>query len=166
MTKLTLPHFGQIDLTSLKDYYEADVKLSDSEIQVDLNFTDSTIDIQTMELVGKFINDIDKFDKQNKIHIKEDYDNEKGETVNLYLEHHLSEIDESELADLIDFDNEESEPKKQLLSALKLVRVGLYPQAKRNFAVFDYTIGRELTDYLVVINLNKEGEIQNMEMES
>ncbi len=166
MTEFTLPHFGEINLTSLKEYYDVDIEFRDGEIQIDLNFTDSTIDIQTMEIVKKFIDDIDKFDKQNKIYIDEDYNDEEGETVKSYMEHHLEEIEKSELSDLIDFDNEKIEPEKQLLSALKLVRCGLYPHDEGNFAIFDYTIGRELTDYLVVINLNKEGDFNYMTMES
>ncbi len=59
-----------------------------------------------MEVVRNFIENIDKFDKQNKINIDTDYNDEEGETVKSYLEHHLEEIDKSELSNLIDFDNE------------------------------------------------------------
>jgi hypothetical protein len=53
-----------------------------------------------------------------------------------------------------------------MLSKLHLVRVGLYPDSEDEFAIFDYSIGQELTQYLVVINTNEDGEIDYMTMES
>ncbi len=44
MTEFILPHFGQIDLASLKKYYDVDIEFKESEIQIDLNFTDKTVD--------------------------------------------------------------------------------------------------------------------------
>jgi hypothetical protein len=47
-----------------------------------------------------------------------------------------------------------------------MVRVGLYPHDKENFAIFDYSIGTEITNYLVVINTDENGELDYMAMES
>ena len=53
-----------------------------------------------------------------------------------------------------------------LLKKLHLVRVGLYPDSKDQFAIFDYSIGKELTNYLVVINTDENGNLEYMTMES
>ena len=55
---------------------------------------------------------------------------------------------------------------KLLLKKLHLVRVGLYPDSEEQFAIFDYSIGKDLTNYLVVINTDENGNLDYMTMES
>ncbi|REG88536.1 DUF2004 domain-containing protein [Flavobacterium aquicola] len=166
MAEYTLPHFGKLPIGNLEEYYDVDIEFNGNEIQIDLNFEDKIIDTPTMDKVKNFIGNIDKFDKLNKTYIHSDYSDEDGDTVKFYLEHHLEEISKDEISTLINFDDSSTEPEQQLLTKLKLVRVGLYPHDEDNFAIFDYTIGRELTDYLVVIKTDENGELDYMTMES
>ncbi len=46
------------------------------------------------------------------------------------------------------------------------MRIGLYPDSDGQFAIFDYSIGRDLVDYLVVINTDENGMLEYMTMES
>ena len=55
--------------------------------------------------------------------------------------------------------------EERFLSALKLVRVGFYP-GEENYAVWDYTIGRDITDMLVVVNTDNKGTIQYVTWEN
>ena len=55
---------------------------------------------------------------------------------------------------------------QQLLAALQLVRIGLYPESADAVAVFDYTIDRRATNYLLVANFNIEGTLLDITMES
>jgi hypothetical protein len=119
-----------------------------------------------MDKVKNFIENVDKFDKLNKTYILNDYNDEDGDTVKFYLEHHLEEVGKDKLSTLINFDDTTTEPEQQLLTKLKLVRVGLYPHDEENFAIFDYSIGEEITNYLVVIYTNENGELDYMTMES
>ncbi|MEO8236561.1 MAG: DUF2004 domain-containing protein [Flavobacterium sp.] len=166
MAEYTLPHFGKLSIENLEEYYNVDIEFNGNEIQIDLNFEDKTIGTSTMDKVKNFIQNIDKFDTLNKTYIHNDYRDEDGDTVKFYLEHHLEEISEEEISLLINFDDISKEPEQQLLTKLKLVRVGLYPHDEDNFAIFDYTIGRELTDYLVVIKTDENGQLDYMTMES
>lgn len=166
MTDFTLPYFGQIKLNSLDEYYSTKMELNDATIELDLNFEDKTISLATMKSVKKIIDDIPRLDKQNKVYIENDFNDESGDTARFYLEHHLEEVSQQELSTLIDFDDKSTEPEKQLLAKLHLVRVGLYPDNDENFAVFDYSLGKSFTNYLVVVNLNKKGKLDYMTMES
>ena len=49
---------------------------------------------------------------------------------------------------------------------LHLNRIGFYPHDAQHYAVFDYTLGEEYTDYLLVVVLNDAGEIEYITMES
>lgn len=166
MANYSLPHFGEIDASNLEEYYDVDIEFNDSEIQIDLNFEGSSIDTKRMEKVKKFIENLESYDKQNVKYIEEDYKNEENDTVKTYIDHHLEEIDKDELAEIIDFDNKSVKPEIQMMKALRLVRVGFYPDSEDQFAIFDYTIGKDLTNYLVVINTNENGELDYMSMES
>ena len=166
MAEYTLPHFGKLPTENLEEYYYVDIDFNGNEVQIDLNFEDKTIDTSTMDKVKNFIGNIDKFDKLNKTYILNDYSDEDRDTIKFYLEHNLEELSEDEISTLINFEDISTEPEQQLLTKLKLVRVGLYPHQEDNFATFDYTIGRELTDYLVVIKTDENGQLDYMTLES
>ncbi len=166
MTEYTLPHFGQLATENLEEYYDVDIEFNGNEIQIDLNFENKAIDIATMDKVKNFIENIEKFDNLNKTYILDDYNDEEGDTVKFYLEDHLEEIGKDELSTLINFDDTTIELEQQLLAKLKLVRVGLYPESEDNFAIFDYSIGQDITNYLVVINTDENGQLEYMTMES
>jgi len=78
-----------------------------------------------------------------------------GNTVK--IEHHLEEVGNDELSLLVNFENKSIELEKQLLDKIQLVRIGFYPDSKDVFAIFDYSIGEEITNYLIVINTNEKG---------
>ena len=166
MATYTLPHFGQIDTTNLEDTYDVEIEFDGDKIQIDLNFDDKTIGTKRMDKVKKFIEKIKDLDVKNKKYIEKDYKDEDADTVRTYVQHHLEEIEKEKLKDLVDFNNEKVDPEIQLMKKLHLVRVGLYPDDEDEFAVFDYSIGKELTDYLVVINIDENGKLEEMTMES
>jgi hypothetical protein len=166
MALIKLPHFGQLDSTSLEEYYDVDVPFQETEIQIDLNFDNKTIDPKRLETVKQFIENIRIHDLNNKKYIESDYKSTDGDTVRLYLEHHLEELGEEELADLFNLDTRPNERAGQLLKKLHLVRVGLYPDSDNQFAIFDYSIGKDLTQYLVVINTDENGNLDYLTMES
>lgn len=166
MSNFKLPHFGFIDPAALEEYYDVEIPYQDTEIQVDLNFGNKTIDPARLETVKQFIENIRIHDLSNRKHIEADYNNGGGDTVKFYLEHHLEELGKDELAELVDLNSKSSEHEKQLLKKLHLVRVGLYPDSEDQFAVFDYSIGQEITNDLVVIFTDENGNLDYMTIES
>ncbi|MES2287824.1 MAG: DUF2004 domain-containing protein [Bacteroidota bacterium] len=169
MTEFTLPFFGQISLASLEEYYDVDIELNGDKLQIDLNFETKTLDQNQFDTIKSFIENIEKFDKQNKIYIDINSKNAENSVVRDYLEYHLEEVDADDLATIIDFDNKTTSPENQLLSKLKLVRVGIYPDQKVEsscLAVFDYTISSEISDQLLVVNTNTNGKLDHLTWES
>jgi len=166
MAAYTLPHFGNLQIDNLEEYYDFEMEFNGNKITVDLNFDTKTIDVLTMDKIKNVIENIDTFDKVNKTYIQDDYNDEEGDTVKFYLEHHLEEFSKEELATLINFDDTTTDLKQQLLTKLKLIRVGLYVESEANSAIFDYSFGYEITNYLVVINTDINGELDYLSMES
>ncbi|RYU75315.1 DUF2004 domain-containing protein [Hymenobacter persicinus] len=166
MPKHSLPYFGQIETDNLDEYYDASVEISGNEISIDLNFENTATDVSELNKISNFISCIEKYDIINRGYIENDYQDADGDTVKFYVEHHLEELAPEDLEELIDLAAARSEQEKQLLLRLKLVRVGLYPNGENSFAVFDYSIGEELTDDLIVINTDEKGVLEHMTIES
>ena len=55
--------------------------------------------------------------------------------------------------------------EERLLTALKLKRIGFYP-GNENYAVWDYTIGKNVTDRLIVVVTDNNGNIKEITTES
>jgi hypothetical protein len=119
-----------------------------------------------METVKHFIENIRIHDLGNKKIIEKDYNDNTADTVKAYLEHHLEELGEDELEDLVEPGSKPATYEKQLLKKLHLVRVGIYPEGEDQFAIFDYSLGSDITDYLVVINTDENGNLVYITMES
>ncbi len=166
MANIKLPYFGMPDTTSLDEYYDVDIDLNDTQIQIDLNFNNKTIDISKLEIVKHFIENIRIHDGNNRKYIQHDFDDEEAATVRFYIEHQLEELGMDDLNELIGSGKKTAEQPKLLLKQLHLIRVGLYPDSEAEFAIFDYSIGKELTNYLVVINTDNNGNLDDMTMES
>ncbi|AZB00233.1 DUF2004 domain-containing protein [Chryseobacterium joostei] len=166
MAEYTLPYFGQLSTDNVEEYYDVNIDFNGNEIQVDLNFESESTDGTKLDQVKNYLENIEKFNRLAKSYILEDYHNEEGDTVKFYLEHHLEEVEQEELSTLINFDDVTVEPEKQLLKKLELVRIGLYPDNEEGFAILDYSIGKEITNYLVVINTDQNGQLDYMAMES
>ena len=152
MANVKLPHFGVLDSDALDEYYDAAVDFNRTQIQIDLNFETKTIDIDRLKIVSHFIENIRIHDLNNQKYIESDFTDEGGNTVKEYLEHHIEELPTDELKLLVGADVKPNDQAKILLKKLYLVRVGLYPDSKDQFAIFDYSLGQELTNYLVVVN--------------
>ncbi len=166
MANFKLPPFGIVDSEDLEEYYNTVIDFNKTEIQVDLNFESKTIEIERLENVKRFIENIRIHDLNNKKHIENDFNDEDGDTVQEYLEHHIEDLPTDDLQHLIGSNAKSAEQPRLLLKKLHLVRVGLYPHSKDQFAIFDYSLGQELTNYLIVISTDENGNLDYLTMES
>jgi hypothetical protein len=167
MSKYNLPHFEPIDPASPLEYYSAQIEFNNNEIELDLNFWGEAIEPKRLDLVKNILDNLKEFDSKNRKYIEQDYANESADTVKTYIDHHLTELPEEDLARYIDLNNSSITPEKQLINALQLVRVGFYPdEGEDQIAVFDYSLGYDVTNYLIVIFINTNGELDHLTMES
>jgi hypothetical protein len=168
MAEYTLPHFGKLQTKNLEEYYNVDVELIGRKIQIDLNFENKTINTATFDKIKNFIENIGKFDKQNQGYIKNDFDDENGDTVKEYVTFHIEELGD-EFLEKIDISSDNTDKEKAFLTKLHLKRVGLYPDGKYNtsyFAVFDYSVNKDLTDQLIVVKTDENGNLDHLCWES
>jgi hypothetical protein len=165
MSAYTLPYFGTLDSERLEDYYDTDFELNGKEVTLDLNFETTRIDTQRLEAVNQFISNLSNLNQQNLTYMQQDYADSPSGFVAWYIQYYLESFEE-DLADSIDFSNTTVSPERQLLHSLRLERVGLYPDSDDHFAIFDYSIDSDLTNQILVVFINKAGEIDGISVES
>lgn len=166
MENYQMPYFGEINISALEEYYDAEIELNGSPVSIDINFKNSSIDQALALTIAEFLENISGFNKQNKTVIADDFNSEDGEVRN-YVTFHIEELG-SDFLEQLAISHGSSDKEQQLLAKLKLVRIGLYPDGKYDecFAVFDYTIDRELTDELIVVKTDKDGNLDHIAWES
>lgn len=94
----------------------------------------------------------------NTIEIRKEFENSEENTVKEYISHHLAEIPKDELDELMSSKDKTKSDKEKLFEKIKLTRIGIYPQDKDQYAIFDYTIGETYTQYLLVVKTDKNGK--------
>lgn len=164
MSEYTLAYFGEINADALKEYYEADLELDGRVIRIDLNFESKILDKQTTEQIKFFIENIARFAHQNKSLIQQDLETKNDSVVKSYIDVHIEELGKDFLEQLEISDK--SNPAQQLLERLHLKRIGIYPDDKLCFGVFDYTIDNEKTDNLIVLKTDCRGNLDDIYWES
>lgn len=168
MNKFKLSHFEEIIIDQLEEYYKAEFEFMDTKLSIDLNFKGKKLPVEVFQSIELLITDMVNQDEKNRVHIASDYNAVDGDTVKEFMEFHIEEMSE-ELAPMVDFENKNVNPEVQLMEKLKLVRIGFYLDGKydsSSFATFDYSVGRELSDQLIVVNVDKKGELLNLAWES
>ena len=163
---LEKPDFSKINYKKLEDYYDWKLKFGKREIKLDLNFETELTNQSEFNQIIEFVNRIPEFDNQNRNYIKADFKQDVSMTSD-YLNFYLDELDEDELARIIDLRNQKIPKNILLMEKLNLIRVGIYPQ-ESYFATFDYSIDidGEPCNQLLVLNINQDGTLDYITWES
>ena len=82
-----------------------------------------------------------------------------------YIDFHVEELDKLSINKILKKTESDITIEKRLLSVLKLERVGFYP-GENDYAVWDYTIGKNVTDRLIVVVTDNNGNIKEITTES
>jgi len=156
--------FDRVDIKNIKDYYQEMLKINGRMISIDLNFEKDSITQKELDEVHIFVEKIEGLNMINKEYIKRDFKKTPSVTAD-YLNYYLEELEERELADIIDLSS--TTKPILLLEKLKLKRVGIYPEAS-HFATFDYSIDidGEPCDQLLVVNIHENGGLDYITWES
>ena len=169
MVDNNLPYFGQINVIQLKEYYEIVIEFKKSELKIDLNFKGKSIAKEKIKKIKIFLNNINRFDMQNRTYIDNDFIN-KGQA-DSYIKFYLHDLHDGELSRIIDCNDKSISEEDQLLNKLRLKRIGLYPDGKydtSSYSVFDYSIDIDgkPCDQLLVVNTNENGDLSHISLES
>lgn len=161
--KKDITYFGEVEINSPQETTEGMVTIDNHQVELDLNFYDGVPDHDWVEEYENYVKDLGQHKAAVETAIRADY--EEGGDVKEYVDFHLEELDAATVEKVLAGTDASESKEKRLLSALKLVRIGFYP-GNENYAVWDYTIGREITDMLVVVNTDNTGKINYVTWEN
>ena len=136
-------------------------------LRVDFNIRGSEMTQALFDRVAHFVAERERFDRIARTAILADHAQDPDFIPGReYLAHHVAEFSPEERRRYFGPVAAEAIGLKELLAALQLVRIGLYPESADAVAVLDYTIDRRATNYLLVANFNVEGKLLDITMES
>ena len=161
--KKNITYFGEVEINSPQETTEAKLLIPNLQIELDLNFYDGRPEYDWVAEYENYIKDLKQHKANVEAAIRSDY--KDGGDVKEYVDFHLEELDVS-IIDKVLAGTDASKPKEErLLTVLKLVRIGFYP-GDEDYAIWDYTIGREIADMLVVVNTDNTGKINYVTWEN
>ena len=161
--KKNITYFGEVEINSPQEYNEGQIVIDNRQIKLDLNFYDGVPEYDWVAEYENYIKDLEQHKADVEAAIRADY--EDGGDVQEYVDFHLEELDASIIDKVLVGTDASKSKEERLLTALKLKRIGFYP-GNENYAVWDYTIGREITDLLVVVNTDSTGKINYVTWEN
>lgn len=165
--KTSIKYFENTDFKNLKDpYLYKTINLNGTKVNIDLNFDNKTPTNEDIQNLSEFLNHLTENIKACTTKLRKEFNTTSENVIKEYIDHHLSEIPKKDLARLINLQDKSKTNSRKLLEKLKLTRIGIYAQNYDQYSIFDYTIGEEFTQYLIVFTLNKNGEIVDITMES
>lgn len=161
--KKDITYFGEVEISSPQKTTEGTVAIDNHQIELDLNFYDGVPGHDWAEEYENYVKDLEQHKNDVEAAIRADY--EDGGDVKEYVDFHIEELDAATVEKVLAATDSSESKEERLLSALKLKRIGFYP-GEENYAVWDYTIGREIADMLVVVNTDNAGKINYVTWES
>lgn len=161
--KKNITYFGEVEINSPQEYNEGQIVIDNRQIKLDLNFYDGVPEYDWVAEYENYIKDLEQHKADVEAAIRADY--EDGGDVKEYVDFHLEELDASIIDKVLVGTDASKSKEERLLTALKLKRIGFY-SGNENYAVWDYTIGREITDLLVVVNTDSTGKINYVTWEN
>ena len=159
---MDIKYFKNVDFNS--DYLETTIEFQNREIQLDIN-TDAVLGENTwVKEYEEYISKLETFKEKIDKEIIKDFENNgiTKEWVDFHSEELIESIEENGTLDSCD---KNLPVDRQILSALKLNRIGIYPKYE-DYAVWDYILDDEISDEILVIVTDKNGEIVDITWES
>lgn len=158
---MNIRFFGNIDLN--EEYYETDINLLDKKISLDLNLEEvlgkKDWILKYDDYVSKLLNYKEKIEKK----LNEDFD-DWGVTKE-WIDWHIEELDKDTIEKLVKDADLNMQLDEKLLTRVNLVRIGFYP-GYEDYAIWDFMLDEKISDQILVVVTDNNGEILDITWES
>jgi len=167
MAQFTLQNVGTLDFPrAANGHWRFPLKFSGGDVTFDVNVEGREMTEILFEKVKFFVAEVDHFDSIARSAIRTDFAEDSEGSSHLYLRHHANELSDEEWAQHFGSRDAKSRGVDQLLMAIHLKRIGLYPGSDDYVAVFDYTIDEDPPDYVLAVEFDESGTVFGISMES
>jgi hypothetical protein len=128
--------------------------------RVDITFDGTSMDAAAFGRLARHGVDLEALDHKARAGMRTEFA-EADSTVRFYAEHHRDALGTA-------FGEDGSIDLETLLAALSLVGIEfcLDLELEDSGIILDYSIGAEVTNYLIAVSLDEDGELEDISMES
>jgi hypothetical protein len=165
MTAAVHPLLGTID-SSTPGFWEATMSFADRDVVLDLTIEGTDLSPATLKDVLRRADDLAALDKLAAAAIRRDAKDGEDAAAGMYVHHHLEELPDAHLEQLFGTSDREQITPETLLSRLFIVRVGLYPESDDGQILIDYSLGADVTSYLLCVSFDDAGKPTAVDFES
>lgn len=158
---MKITYFNEFDPQN--DYAETTIILDGKEVELDLNCEEVIGSTDWIDEYEKYIVQLERIKKDILQYINNDFI-EEGLTKE-WIIFHLEEIDEEYINALLKNAEQFLNKEEQVLSLLKLRRIGLYPEYE-GYAIWDFVLDDEVSDEILTLQTDVNGNILNIAWES
>lgn len=158
---MKITYFNEFDPQN--DYAETTIILDGKEVELDLNCEEVIGSTDWIDEYEKYIVQLERIKKDILQYINNDFI-EEGLTKE-WITFHLEEIDEEYIDTLLKNAEQFLTKEEQALSLLKLRRIGLYPKYE-GYAIWDFVLDDEVSDEILTLQTDINGNILNIAWES
>jgi hypothetical protein len=128
-------------------YASTEVDWGEQEVEVDVTLPQGA-GRELLEVLAPLVADLGRLDQEARKALRDDLARgDDDDPMPLYRSHHLAELEPSLARRFFDPGVANASSDETFLRSMRLVRVGVYPEAEE--IVCDYTIGTEVTNYVV-----------------
>lgn len=158
---MKITYFNEFDPQN--DYAETTIILDGKEVELDLNCEEVIGSTDWIDEYEKYIVQLERIKKDILQYINNDFI-EEGLTKE-WIIFHLEEIDEEYIDALLKNAEQFLNKEEQVLSLLKLRRIRLYPEYE-GYAIWDFVLDDEVSDEILTLQTDVNGNILNIAWES
>ncbi len=166
MTSLTLPSLGLVTFPpTTEGHWPFSCVLPSGSVKIDFNVRGGPMTTELARRTEKVLADLPGLDDAARAAIRAELAGGTGRSID-FLEYHVEEFSEAERVACFGCAEEGAIGAEQLLPALYLRRIGLYPENPDELAVLDYQLKEVVSDQILVVYVDCEREVQGIDMES
>jgi hypothetical protein len=160
----SLPYFGAVDSEELNEYYDVVTELGGQKLTLDLNFDEGCIALKKLEQLSIRLESLPALLEHAREAVRESF--RHAQDARKYIDQHIDLADAPALQKGLQSANATLSVEEKLFTLVHPVRIGLYPEDEENYFVLDFSLGRELTDYLLVVVMSVDEKLQYVTTES
>ena len=151
------------------EYWDGHVEFHGRRIEIDVNCDGDFLEPARLDRVHELLREREALELRAREALRKEYDDTSCESaVRGYESHHLREFDAAKRQRCFGVSEPTAVTKDLFFAALSLVRIGFCPERDSGeaFAVLDFTLGADITNYLCVVKFDEDAGVVDVTTES